>query len=98
MVTRNSVGTPLMEIEENEFVKNIDLDPSELIKIAVEKKEGVLSDTGALLITTGSRTGRSPSDRFIVKEASTQDEIEWGDVNRPFNSSQFDILWDQVKS
>ncbi len=78
--------------------KHIDLPPSQLIEMAVLRGEGVLTDTGALRIETGARTGRSPADRFIVKEASSEDAIEWGSVNRPFDEDQFDALWDRVKA
>ncbi|HAY41918.1 MAG TPA: phosphoenolpyruvate carboxykinase (ATP), partial [Gammaproteobacteria bacterium] len=61
-----------------------DLTPSELIEQALTRNEGSLTNTGALLITTGDRTGRSPNDRFIVDEPSTSQDIEWGDVNKPF--------------
>ena len=73
-----------------------DLPPSELIEHALTRNEGSLTDTGALLITTGKRTGRSPNDRFIVDEPSTSRDIDWGDVNKPFSEDKFEALWDRA--
>lgn len=75
-----------------------DLLPSELIEHALIKHEGVWADNGALVVTTGSRTGRSPADRYIVKEASTAASINWGKVNRPLDENAFLQLWDRVEA
>jgi phosphoenolpyruvate carboxykinase (ATP) len=54
--------------------------------------EARLSRGGAIVATTGTRTGRSPLDRFIVKDSSTASDIWWGDVNRPIGKDVFDGL------
>ncbi len=72
------------------------LSVAELTEFAVNRGEGTLSDKGALVVNTGKYTGRSPKDRFIVKQKSTENKINWGDVNLPVDESVFDELYSEV--
>ena len=75
-----------------------ELSNEELISAAIKNKEGIIASNGALTTQTGSRTGRSPNDRFIVKEASTQNDIDWGPINKPFDEDKFNLLWSKVEN
>jgi phosphoenolpyruvate carboxykinase (ATP) len=72
------------------------LSTSELVEQAVMRGQGTLSDKGALVVHTGKYTGRSPKDRFIVKQESIDDKINWGEVNIPIEEEIFDRLYDKV--
>jgi phosphoenolpyruvate carboxykinase (ATP) len=72
------------------------LSPDELHDITIKAGQGVASSTGALAINTGEFTGRSPQDRFIVKDSITRDKVWWGKVNLPFEPAQFDALYNKV--
>ena len=74
------------------------LSSSELHDETLEKGQGKESSLGAIAVNTGEFTGRSPMDRFIVKDDITKDEIWWGDINIPFESEKFDKLYDKVVS
>jgi phosphoenolpyruvate carboxykinase (ATP) len=72
------------------------LSPEELINASVERGEGVLNDTGALVIKTGEFTGRSPKDKFIVKDEITSATINWNDFNIPVEEKYYDIIFKKV--
>lgn len=66
--------------------------PAELTERALARGEGVLSDTGALVVNTGKYTGRSAKDKFIIDTESVHDLIAWGDVNVPMSREQFNAI------
>ncbi|HRP57655.1 phosphoenolpyruvate carboxykinase (ATP) [Agriterribacter sp.] len=68
----------------------------ELIKATLQLGEGTLSDTGALVVETGKFTGRSPKDRFIVKDHITTNTVNWNDINLPLETHYFDIIFSHV--
>ena len=68
----------------------------QLMEKALERKEGQLSSTGSLAVSTGKYTGRSPKDKYIVEEASVKDKINWGSTNQPISSEKFDRLYKKV--
>ncbi len=63
--------------------------PEELVEHAVCAQQGLLADTGALVVSTGRFTGRSPLDRFIVKDARTAESVDWGKINIPFDPENY---------
>src|SRR5688572_12930185 len=76
---------------------HLNLSVDELVQHAVERGEGVLAASGALVTKTGERTGRSPNDRYVVEHGRSQDLVDWGAVNRPFKPERFDALFDKVR-
>lgn len=74
-----------------------DLTREALVRQAVERGEGVLSQSGALRVETGKRTGRSPKDRFIVDDQLTHETVDWGVVNQPVGGAVFDALWKKAE-
>ena len=72
------------------------LSPDELQEITIEKGQGVETSSGALAVNTGEFTGRSPKDRFIVKDEETRERVWWGDINIPFDPEKFDSLYNKV--
>lgn len=65
------------------------LTPDELVQQTILRGEGVLNDTGALCINTGEFTGRSPLDKFIVKDAGTENTVHWNNFNIPIDEKYF---------
>lgn len=70
--------------------------PEELVKDTLRLGEGVLNDTGALVVNTGEFTGRSPKDKFIVKDEITASTVHWNDVNQPLEEKYFTIIHRQI--
>ncbi|EJQ50267.1 phosphoenolpyruvate carboxykinase (ATP) [Bacillus mycoides] len=74
----------------------IQLSVPQLVEKVLMRNEGKLTSTGAVSASTGKYTGRSPKDKFIVKEASVADKIAWGAVNQPISEEHFNKLYIKV--
>jgi phosphoenolpyruvate carboxykinase (ATP) len=72
------------------------LQVAQLVEIALMRGEARLAANGALVAVTGKRTGRSPKDKFTVDDESTHSVVDWGRVNRPISSDQFEALLERV--
>ena len=70
----------------------------QLVEHAVRLGEGQLAEMGSLATVTAPHTGRSPDDKFIVRRAETEGDIDWGAVNRPMEPAHFDALLADVQS
>jgi len=75
-------------------VRNIywNLSTPALYEESIRRHEGVMSHLGPLVVRTGQHTGRSPNDKFTVREPSSADHIWWGKINRPYEAELFDDL------
>ncbi|MEL7003192.1 MAG: phosphoenolpyruvate carboxykinase (ATP) [Bacteroidota bacterium] len=70
--------------------------PAELVELSLKNNEGHLVDNGALMCDTGTFTGRSPKDKFIVKDDLTKDTVWWGNINIPIEEDKFDGIYKKM--
>ncbi|HZA69703.1 MAG TPA: phosphoenolpyruvate carboxykinase (ATP) [Nitrososphaeraceae archaeon] len=84
-----------MNIDFGKIERNLPI--ATLIEIAIQRNEGLLSNSGALSVKTGKFTGRSPDDKFIVDDEITHDLVDWGKVNHPIPTEKFDQIFERMK-
>jgi phosphoenolpyruvate carboxykinase (ATP) len=72
------------------------LSVAELYEVAVRNGEGIIAAEGPLVVRTGPHTGRSPQDKFVVREPATEATVWWGDVNHPISEEHYDGLRDRL--
>ncbi len=74
------------------------LSPAELVEETITLGQGSITNTGALSVDTGEFTGRSPKDKFIVKDSNTENSVWWSQFNIPFEPSKFDRLFERMSA
>ena len=72
---------------------HVNLTVRELVDAALVRGEGELASNQALVVKTGARTGRSPKDRFIVRDQATESSVDWNGTNQEISTEKFDALW-----
>ena len=69
-----------------------------LLENAIQRGEGQLAEMGPFCSVTAPHTGRSPNDKFVVKEPSTEKDVDWGKVNQPYAPEKFELLLNDVRN
>ena len=72
------------------------LTQAQLVEESIKNNEGHLAQSGALSVQTGKFTGRSPKDRFIVKDEITENNVWWGNINKPLSEQHFETLYNKM--
>ncbi len=72
------------------------LGTAQLVEHAIQRQEGALTANGAFAVKTGQFTGRSPKDKYIVREPGTEFAVNWGPVNQPMSPESFDRLYTRL--
>ncbi|WP_315820700.1 phosphoenolpyruvate carboxykinase (ATP) [Paraflavitalea speifideaquila] len=95
-----TISMPIDQMTRLGFRQNLtlhyQLTPEELVQDTLRVKEGVLNDTGALVIRTGEFTGRSPKDKFTVKDEITANTVHWNEFNLPLEEKYFHIIHKKI--
>jgi phosphoenolpyruvate carboxykinase (ATP) len=89
---RSPVGLDYLRIKN---VNNVywNLTTPAIYEQIIRRREGVIALRGPVVVRTGAFTGRSPDDKFIVKEATTEKQINWGPANKPFDEFHFNRVF-----
>ncbi len=82
---RKTTATPIEATYRN-------LSTAELYEHAVRDGEGTISAHGSLVVRTGKHTGRSPKDKFVVREPTSEKKVWWGEINQPLSEEHYDRL------
>src|SRR5690606_20777820 len=93
---KNSNATLFEKYGLKDTVAHWNLSGEELQKITIKNNWGKETENGTLAVNTGKFTGRSPQDRFIVKDDYTSKKVWWGKINKPLSPENFDLLYDKV--
>ena len=72
--------------------------PPELFGHAARRREGEFADMGPFVVVTSPHTGRSPNDKFLVRDSESEHDVDWGKVNRPLDEPHFDALLADVRA
>ncbi len=86
----------LEDLRITEVKANWNLSAEKLNEISLLKNYATLANSGAISINTGEFTGRSPKDRFVVRDSVTENAVWWGDVNIPFSDEKYHNLYNKV--
>ena len=74
---------------------HFNLSPALLVEHSIRRNESKMASNGAIVGYT-NRTGRSPKDKFVVRDEMTEHTVNWGTVNAPFEPDKFDALYVRV--
>ena len=96
MARESSIGLSRQGLEPRGEV-HWNLIAPELFQAAARRSEGEFSDMGPFVAVTTPHTGRSPNDKFVVKESSSENDVDWGKVNQPLASEKYQLLLEDVR-